>query len=482
MSVKEQWYCRLVGGTSGILMATANIYPVAAPLQAIALAGVLYWAVTARAGHRAMLVVGLYMGLAYTLPQMIALRLPPLMAGVLIVNLTIVMVVFAWGSAQLMKKSAIAGSFAVGALLAVLDWANFTAIPVWGSAQSLGRCWSQYPGLVGFVSLTGITGIIFVLAVLSALVVRLITKTGPRVKVLTAILAVVLIVATANLVVRARAPIATIKVAAVGWTSADETEYSDFNSRDRFEALLAGPAEKAARLGARLIVSPEMGFYSQFADREQWFEQFRRVARGGNVFLAIGYVNAIEQENRLLFMNPEGDVLSEYTKTHLTPFEGFRKGSGLLQMMDVDGVRVGGMICQDDNFTELSRWYGRKRTGVVVVPTLDWRPVRNAHLQSSIHRAIESRYAIVRASQNGISAIISPMGKVLARMDHFTEGPGTIVADVPIYEHQSLFSRIGHWPVAISSVFLVIFVGGSLVSRYSRRRLERDKQGQGVEQ
>ena len=159
-----------------------------------------------------------------------------------------------------------------------------------------------------------------------------------------------------------------------------------------------------------------------------------------------------------MLMNPQGTVLCEYTKTYLTPFEKYNKGSGKLEKIDVDGVAVGAMICQDDNFTRFSREYGRKQIGVVAVPTLDWRQVSDAHFQSSIHRAIESRYAIVRAASDGISAVISPTGQVLARRDHFKEGPGPIVAEVPVYAHTTLFSRTGHWPVALSLLFLTIYI------------------------
>ena len=165
-----------------------------------------------------------------------------------------------------------------------------------------------------------------------------------------------------------------------------------------------------------------------------------------------------------------GEVLSEYTKTYLTVFEDYRKGDGRLRIIEADGVQVGGMICQDDNFTRFSREYGRRRVGVVVVPTLDWRTVKGAHLQSSIHRAIESRYAIVRAAQNGISAIISPKGEVLASYDHFEEGPGAIAAEVGVYSSRTVFSVVGHWPVVVSFVFLVVYAGW-----YLRHRLLQSK-------
>ena len=119
---KKEWLCRFVGVVSGLLVAIPNLYSVLAPLQTVALVPVLYLAISRKVGHRGMLLAGFYMGLAYTLPQMIALRLPLPMTLILTIHLTIVMVVFAWGSAKLLKGSAIWSSFAVGAFLVVLDW------------------------------------------------------------------------------------------------------------------------------------------------------------------------------------------------------------------------------------------------------------------------------------------------------------------------------------------------------------------------
>jgi apolipoprotein N-acyltransferase len=92
---------------------------------------------------------------------------------------------------------------------------------------------------------------------------------------------------------------------------------------------------------------------------------------------------------------------------------------------------IGAMICQDDNFTDLARGYGRDQVPIVAVPTQDWREVAPYHLENSRFRAVENRYTVVRAAVNGTSAIVSPSGRVLARRDHFVDGDGLVVARLP---------------------------------------------------
>jgi len=429
---------RIIGAASGLLMAAGNLQGVLAPLQAVALIPVFCLGASQKARRRDVLSAGLYMGFGYILPQLVMLRFPIPVKLVLLIHFTILMIALAWGSAYLLRRGTILSSFAVGALLVLLDWANFTALPIWGEAQSLGRCWSMRPKL--------------------------------RVRMFAAAVILVAVCAAANLAVRSERPMDKLKVAAVGWTYTGSADEVNPQTNEGFDCLFARPVAKAADAGARLVVSGELGFYIDKFNRGEWLERFGAIARRNDVFLVIGYLNAELNEDRLLFMNPEGQVLSEYAKTYLIPFEDYHRGTGQISFIEIEGVRVGGMVCQDDNFTSLSRKCGRGGAGVVAVPTLDWAQVKVAHLQSSIHRAIESRYAVVRAAINGISAIISPTGQILAQQDHFTDGPGVIIAEVPVYRHATVFSLIGHWPVVVSVVFLAMCIGRSFLRRTSKNQ------------
>ena len=222
----------------------------------------------------------------------------------------------------------------------------------------------------------------------------------------------------------------TIKVASVGWTVGCFEDEPDAQSAEGYEKLFAQPVRVAAKAGAKLIVSPETGFYTDQYDKVKWFEWFGETARENGVYLAVGYFDGGTGENRFAFVSPKGVVMAEYAKRHLTVLENFKKGDGRIKVIEIDGVKVSGMICHDDNFTDLSRQCELAGVKIAVVPTLDWAAVKNAHFQGSIHRAIESRYAIVRAAINGISAVISARGEVIAEMDHVENGAGYVVAEI----------------------------------------------------
>jgi len=457
--VKKAIVYRITGAVSGLLMAAGNLQGVLAPLQTVALVPVFYLGVSPKVRRRDVLLAGLYMGFGYIVPQLVVLRFPIPLTLVLLVHFTVLMIALMWGSAYLLRKGGILSSFAVGGLLVLLDWANFAVLPIWGEAQSLGRCWSSYPHLIQFTSITGITGIIFVLGTLQALAVNFMNHPEMRIRLLTAAVILIGIFGATNITICSDKPADSLKVGAVGWIYSGSANDVNPQTQEGFERLFAQPIAQAAQSGARLVVSGELGFYIDKLGRDEWLERFGAIARRHDVFLAIGYLNAELNEDRLMFINPEGRVLAEYAKTYLIPFEDYHKGRGEVSFIEIEGVRIGGMVCQDDNYTSLSRKCGRNEAGVVVVPTLDWAQVKIAHLQSSIHRAIESRYAVVRATINGISAIISPMGKVLTQQDHFKDGPGVIITEVPVYKTRTIFSLFGHWPVVVSVVFLAMCIG-----------------------
>jgi apolipoprotein N-acyltransferase len=451
--------CRLAGMCSGLLLAVTNIYPIFVPFQIIAFIPVFYLGISTRIRSRGMIVAGLYMGLGYILPQLFVLRLPTMMSALLLIWFIIIMIIISWASGKLLIFPGVSGALAMGALLVLVDWINFTAVPIWGTAQSIVRSWSQYPNLIQFVSQTGILGIIFVIGTLQAIAVKLIFEPSMRGRLFVAMASIILVILTTNLFMYFSKPAGRLKVAAVGWTSDYSAKCGETYSLRGFNTLIATPAKAAAETGARLIVYPELAIGLTKENKEEWLSQLAQITRSYNIFLAIGYWDISSNENKMIFVSPLGEIIGEYTKTYLTAFEDFKKGNGCLTKISVDGFSAGAMICQDDNFTHLSREYGRKRISLVAVPTLDWKQVKDAHLQNSIYRAIESRYAIVRAACNGISAIIAPDGKVLAIKDHFRDGPGFVIAETPLYSGGSLFSYLGHWPVVPSVIFLVVYIG-----------------------
>lgn len=451
------WQYRIAGAAGGLMLAAGNFFGPLCVLQLAAFVPVMIlYARDRKIGEAAL--AGLYMGLAFTLPQMIYLRMPVPVTTALLVEFTLILIMLCVAACLCTQKRTILGCLAFGAVWFLLDWLNYTAVPIWGMAQTFARGWTSYPLVIGFISITGISGVLFFIGIIQAFAVQAIVDKDFRDVYIGMILAIIMLIGIADILPLQEKPTGSIRVAAAGWIFDDRKKTDDPHSEEGFQKLFAEPAQKAAENGAVIFTTGEMGFYIADHDRTEWMSRFAEVAQRNNLFLIIGYFNITADENRVFFMNSQGNIEAEYTKTHLTPYEPGKKGNGNLQTIDVDNVKVGAMICQDDNFSPLTRYYGRTKTPLIVCPTADWQTIKEAHLQAVRARAIECRYGIARGAANGISAIISPNGQVLAQWDHYAKGPGWVIADVPLYQDITCFARLGYAPTAfIAAGVIVVF-------------------------
>ena len=415
---------------------------------------------------------GFFLGLFYTAPMLIALEFPILLGAPLGIYLTLLWMSISVGLRWILRWPPVWAALGTSAMVVAVEWVDVSLVPVFGTAQCFARVWSAWPSAIQLTALTGMLGLVFLVVFPQALLARLLAgdpkRSLARAGIAGAVFLVLLI--GTNLALWFGAPTGELRVAAVGWTR-EWPAGATVNARTTLERLVIPNVRAAADMGARLVVTPEVGLRVDASDREPTRETLAGLAREHGVWLASGIWDGPSQTNRLLFFDPEGSLRAEYLKTHLIySVENYTAGPGQVPVMDLDGTILSGMICQDDNFTDLSRMAGRAGVRIAAVPTNDWKQVREYHLENSIFRAVESRYGIVRAATNGVSAIVSARGELLGRRDHFETGPGFIVADLPIYRRFSLYNYLGDWPVL--GLSLIILGVGIWQRRRSTRQGE----------
>jgi len=464
-----------LAAASGMLLFLSN-YPLHLwPVQAVAL--VPLWVGLLRLARSTLdaVLAGLVTAIVNLLPLSVMLEFPLLMAAGLLLYLALLWTLLVVGVHQVIRAPAPLGALGAGAVAVLVEWADFNLAPVWGTAQSFARVWSAGPQAIQIVSAGGMLALVFVLVALQVLVASLLVVPTHRRRSALSLLLLLGAVGLHAYLVWPRNVAGHLRVAAMGWTD----DHMPRDAMARLDRVFLPLARKAMDAGARIIVSPEVGLWLDPLEREAVMARLSTLARQHRVMLAVGYFNRQRNDNRIAFVDEQGDLVGEYVKTHLIPFvEHYQAGSGVritlagpriakAERMGSDRVRLGGMICQDDNFTDVARGYGRDGAQIVVVPTNDWRQVRHYHFENSIFRGVENRYGVIRAASNGISAIIAPSGQVLARSDHFKDGPGVIVADMPVVPAGTPYSRAGD---VIVVVCLIGLIGGVVLFRMRRRR------------
>jgi apolipoprotein N-acyltransferase len=417
------------------------------PLQLVALIP-LWLALASGPRPRWSPLLGLVFGTGYTLPLLlVAGHDEPILAlGALML---LEWVLIAWCAAHLLRRGPVLGALATAAVVTLAELALWQ-LPLFGTGQSFVRPLSQAPLLIAFAAFTGTGGVVFVIAALQALLANALRGTD-RSRPLLAALALLALVAGLDWQ-RWTRPLGTaVRVAALGW---NDSPSADGRSGEVFER---GAADAVAA-GAQLLVTPETSGSVGQDRRPAAIEKLGALARQHALWIAFGVWHAPTRDNRIWFFDPSGELRAEYRKTHLIPWlEDYVAGDGTLISLPFADLTLGGMICQDDNFTDLARGYGRAGTRLLAVPTNDWPSIRGFHFENGIFRAIENGYAVVRAASGGISALVSPRGEVVASCDHVLYGPKLVHGLLPTGDGQpTWYAKLGDVPMLVTAVVLLL--------------------------
>lgn len=444
--------------TSGVMLFVSD-YPLHFwPLHFVALVPLFVALLTATPGRTKSMSLGFAFAACYAMPLMLSAgSAPPVIAAAILGMLMWIGMIPCLH--YFIQRGPLLGPITCAATVCLFELGLWHILPIFGTAQCFARVTTAAPMLIQFAAYTGLIGVVFVLVLLQALVSNLYLR--PRsLRPFMAIVGILLVLGVVNWYRWNRPLGTTVRVAAASWGPGVGTSLKKLCS-------------EAVAKNAQILVTPETGMVCPHDSAEQSVQDIVADVRDSGLWGAIGVFRLDIRKNQALFIEPELGLKAVYEKSHLIPFlENYHRGN--FDLMDIDwfGIRCGGMICQDDNFTDLSRSYGQRGTQLMLVPTNDWAPIRGYHLDSSRMRAVECGYAIVRAATGGYSAIISPRGEVLDAIDNTTISTTSIVAgDLVVGDGiATVYAKSGDWPVGIASVMLVFFSLANLRSRRTRSR------------
>ncbi|MEU6659462.1 carbon-nitrogen hydrolase family protein [Streptomyces sp. NPDC046821] len=198
-------------------------------------------------------------------------------------------------------------------------------------------------------------------------------------------------------------------------------------------------AARAAATGARLLVVPEM-FLTGYAIGDDVArlaepadgpsaQAIAETATRHGLAVAYGYPERDGETvyNSAQLIAPDGTRLANYRKTHLFgPFErdAFTPGDQAVVQADLDGVRIGLMICYDVEFPENVRAHALAGTDLLLVPTAQMHPYHFVPESLVPVRAFENQMYVAyvnRIGQEGefefvgLSTLAGPDGGARAR-------------------------------------------------------------------
>jgi apolipoprotein N-acyltransferase len=240
-----------------------------------------------------------------------------------------------------------------------------------------------------------------------------------------------------------------------------ETQWTSENWR-AFENRLIAVSKSAA---APLVVWPELPAPLYYYDDADFQQSARGLARDRSfLFGTVAYTANHEPLNSAVLLNPGGKEAGRYDKIYLVPFGEFipplfswvnrishEIGDFVpgheVKVLNAPVGRIGVFICYESAFPHLVRRFPAHGADVLFNLSNDGYFGHSAaypqHLSLVRMRAVENRRFIVRCTNDGISAVIDPAGRIRRRLPAYTLS----AAMLPYGRvgEQTFYTRTGDW-------------------------------------
>ena len=134
------------------------------------------------------------------------------------------------------------------------------------------------------------------------------------------------------------------------------------------------------------------------------------------------------------------------------PYDDITRGGEHQPILSAAGQKLGLTICYEDAFGGQQLKVLREATLLVNVTNNAWYGDSTAphqHLQIARMRALEAGRYLVRAANDGITAVIGPHGEIVARLPQFQEA--VLRAEVRPMAGLTPYARFGNYPVVIGA-------------------------------
>jgi apolipoprotein N-acyltransferase len=285
---------------------------------------------------------------------------------------------------------------------------------------------------------------------------------------------------------------AAVKVGLLQGNVAQNEKWDDDKAAGIFASYLRMTREAIAK-GAELVIWPESATPYRFREGDGPSEEIRKIAREARVPILLGSDelepgNPVRYYNSAFMVRPDGRTGGVYRKMHLVPFgeyvplkrlfffagplveavSDFSPGDQAA-LLPVDGHRINVSICYEIVYPNLVRDFVLGGSELLTTITNDaWFGDTSAphqHFAQASLRAVEQGRYLVRAANTGISGIVDPHGRVLAKSGLFE--PALLVGEARYLRGSTFYARVGDLFAYLSAAVTLVLLLQSRVWRQS---------------
>lgn len=236
-----------------------------------------------------------------------------------------------------------------------------------------------------------------------------------------------------------------------------------------------------------LVIWPEAAITIPLPNANDKLNQLKQLSQQYHAGLITGIpyesINIVDDYNAAVAV---GDAQGMYFKRHLVPFgeyfpmqtlsktllawleipmSNFKAGSYNQRPMTYKGTPISTFICYEIIFPEEVRKFARN-TGLILVLSDDaWfgHSIAAAqHLQMAQMRAMETGRYVLSVTNNGMTAIINPHGKIMKQLPPFESG--VLTGEISRYTGETPWLKFG------SNLFLLLCIFSLIIGKIREKR------------
>ena len=243
--------------------------------------------------------------------------------------------------------------------------------------------------------------------------------------------------------------------------------------------------------GTPLIVFPEASLPQLANEIVPYLRSLYRDASSRGSAVVLGILRMDEQERYYNSVLALGDNVQWYDKDHLVPFaeffpvpsfvrswlrlmslpySDFTRGGEVQAPLKAAGLKLATTICYEDGYGSAQLPVLKEADTLVNVTNDAWfghGSARHQHFQIARMRAMEAQRYMLRAANDGISAVIGPRGEIMARAPDFKR----------FVLHSSVTPRSGLPPYARTGNWLIISLATLAIAGVVTMTVARARRG-----
>ena len=223
-----------------------------------------------------------------------------------------------------------------------------------------------------------------------------------------------------------------------------------------------------------ICVFPETAIPTSIRKNSELYCQLLALAEENGVTLFTGIIyndgNSDESKryNAIMAFDKNYDFIQPYGKRHLVPFGEYLPFENIItavfpfvsnislfdavltpgessEIIKVNGVNYGGLVCFDSIFPELARKSVKDGADILIIATNDswfWdSPAIYQHNAQAVLRAVENNRYVVRSANTGVSSFISPIGEILQQSNVLQRE--VLTGEIQIVKNKTIYTICG---------------------------------------